>query len=524
MVEQVRNESLRQPVTLTRLTPEQIVDMAVNSGYGPTTVRCHGYNLRDGNVLTAANFVNGDPLVSPIGSYTGIGDMVTADGDAYLATLPVAAAGRHGHILTLPLMPGLLNLYEQQGITDSAANLASRLHIVNPQVTAGQVLGHPYTNPIHLLEKTGKRFDSDMLFAATFPTEETKKAAIRLGLRPVQESHQRLATKSLLHQKAVEYGIKMLEGHVINTPEQVVQAAEFFASHHTGKIWFKIPFASGGDGVFAYDGEMTPEAFRQQINRLRHIFSAAFKTGDFDGMTVNDAWPPGNIAPSSGVLVEWDAQDQYEKLTGRPCKIQNCSNVLITDKSHHSVIAGEFEQITTNGAFVGSRSIRHRDDEIDQIDQNNRGIVGFATTELNHYGILGTDYIIVRNAETDEVLGVNVLEINLRDSISYNAQAAAANVYHRHNSFGSFINTNLRFSEPITSLNQLRHLTTLNSHSLLDGDMEKGMLVPIAVRTLFQEKPDGNTIPVAPSPVVKCVIVGQNSQQCAQIREQLRQK
>ena len=115
-----------------RLNHEQIIQRGVNNGFGSVTARCHGMSQNGFDHVVVRNFITGDPRVSPI---------TDPQGDVYLSYLAVSASERYERPISFPMLPGLLEIYEQHGLIPSVKEMLDRIIIVNPQFKNNEIKG-----------------------------------------------------------------------------------------------------------------------------------------------------------------------------------------------------------------------------------------------------------------------------------------------------------------------------------------------------------------------------------------------
>ncbi|OGK24141.1 hypothetical protein A2954_03995 [Candidatus Roizmanbacteria bacterium RIFCSPLOWO2_01_FULL_37_12] len=489
-----------------RLNHEQIIQRGVNNGFGSVTARCHGMSQNGFDHVVVRNFITGDPRVSPI---------TDPQGDVYLSYLAVSASERYERPISFPMLPGLLEIYEQHGLIPSVKEMLDRIIIVNPQFKNNEIKGHPFTDPVVLALQQFNHLGPG-IFSATFPTVDTIKSARSLGLEIIQSADLINANKAHLREYSKRYGISMIFGNVIRKTDDIYKTLEDLQRRNSGKVWLKIPFASGGDGVKSYQGIMSEQRLLQAIKEFRFLLKRAFEVAEFENTGISHLWPEDSLTPFGGLVLEQDVFDAY----GKEFDITICSNALEIGFDGTVTDLGDFKQITVDGAYMGSRPIQLSEEAKLLVDANNIGTAKYVTNELNHYGIIGTDYALVVHRPTGRTEAALELEINQRDPISWDAQQAALKVFRRYGKVGSFINTNLVFPENITTIDQLKRFTSLNGHSFLDGKIESGMVIPIAVRSIFTQI-NGAVEPIFESPVAKCIIVAENSDHCSQIRSML---
>lgn len=499
---------------VSRVPQPELIKRLATYGFEQITAECLGIDLSSKPpIVGVRNFINGDPHVGLIPS---------PKGDAYLEGLVIPTLGENARAISFPPMPGLLKLYEEQGIISKSADEFRALNLiqVEPDVrpVGEDIMGHPYLNPLARLGQ--KVIDNGSPFVATFPTEEAKAQARQLGFDPIQETEQVRANKVSLHTFAKEYKIPMFDSWVLGENiNQLDGVLGEINSKGIKSVWIKVDNTSGGDGVNRYQGEMTLEAITAYLRSVRTKLAKGMKLSEYAEMkSIDEYWPSEMGIPRDGLIFERDAQDQFP---GK--KVRICSNALEVHKDGKVLVHGDFEQLFEpgdGGAYLGSSPISFDAETTKKLDIINGSIAKMANEKFNFAGVMGVDYIVIED-QTGKVEDIRVIEGNYRDPISFSANTAAAKVAYRHGvEQYSFINSNLTFDILIHNVDQLRAKTTLpDGKSLLDGSIETGMIVPLAPRSLF----DSNGNCLYESPVVKCIVMGRNADHCKSLLEQLKQ-
>jgi hypothetical protein len=500
---------------VSRLPQKELAPRLARLGFEGITAQCLGLDPSQmPAIIGTRNFINGDPQVGLVPS---------PKDDAYLAGLVISTLGDDAVALSFPPMPGLLELYTRQGIIFKPADAFRRENLitVEPDVIEvdGNIMGNPHLNPVALAVAQGKIVDGNHALVATFPTDEAKAHARQIGLNPIQETEQGKANKVSLHTNAKEYGIPMFDSYVLDKNiDQLNDVVAELAQNGVKSVWLKIDNTSGGDGVRKYTGPMTYEGITKFLAEIRGNFEATMHLSEYENVkSIEDFWPSDMGIPKDGLIIERDGQDQFP---GK--KVRICSNAMEVRQNGQVVVHGDFEQLFepgANGAYLGSKPTTFDAETTARLDKINGDIARLAAEKFNFAGVMGVDYVVIED-ENGHVEDIRVLEGNFRDPISFSANTAAAKVAEAQGTESySFINTNLTFEVNITSMEDLRSVTTLaDGTCLLDGTPETGMVVPLATRSLFHE--DGSV--AYESPVVKFIVMGANEDHCLSILGSLR--
>ena len=420
-----------------------------------------------GQIINAANFT-ALPVEQRYGDhYLGqLSPLVTGEGELALLSSPLPGhmeflgkLGFPGKVFAMPHMQHSGDLYDADPLTTLTRLLPEGGTLHNGDTA------HRYAlNPV-------------------FVTPEVVRRGRQVGIETldIPDSTQ-TNDKARLRDHAREFGIRMFDGHVYSgeiTEDMTAAILERFESYPKG-VWIKLGQGSGGDSVFHVD-QLTEDSLRQtlQYARKNHIASVGGNA---------DSWPESHIAPvTDRLVIEADARN-----VARNQEIVSLGSNLVVD----GTMVGAFEQITDNGAFVGSRTVRLTPAQEELLTRQ----VVAATNYMESIGFpypFGMDYIFYENQQG--VLQIGILEINARLPISGYAWWTAQRL-----GVEGFYNSNVTLPAPVSDFSQVEEMLTLPSGENLLFDSRRGWgIVPAAFRT----------IPGTSSPHAKFFLMGSDEEQ-----------
>lgn len=514
-IEQKRYPEIIQPLPVERMPAGLRAFMlarygigGLNNSYMPTP------DLR-GAVYRATNF-------TPDQDATITCDL---EGDTYLNMLAACAIGEQERAVTLRLIPGLREYYERMGLLQPGQLIEVDATISYDQTDNPQVKPFPNGDVITQLANAGVKFDQSVLFSLTFATEQTREALKAMNAEVMQQTDHNIATKAHLHEHAAQYGIPMCKGMVVHTPADIGTLLEKFGNVEKG-VWRKLVKSSGGDGTDKIT-QMTVETVTQSIQKAVDLLQTALEINDYSALSLNDLVNDEGI-PHEGLVFEIDAANYIPE--GTSGNVLICSNMIVIGEEKVQVL-NDYVQDTRDGVYYGSRPLTLTPAEKQMVDQHMGAIGRYGINELQHQGIAGIDYaLIYQDVEVDgeiqkKLIDVRILEVNWRDPISGNAQQVMDHIRLLHDridmqqqseyGMGTFLNVNFELPEDIRTFEDIEKWI---GRDLLYGSISKGMVIPIACRTITSG--DEQIV----SSKFKGLIIGEDEEQVNRIKIELQSR
>lgn len=465
---------------------------------GISCMSAHGLSTANLPIVVCNSFVTGEdgPGLLPKNL------LPSPEGDAYLNFSAIPTLGDGETALTLTVQPGIIEYYRQAGIIPSSASVIE----VNPSLGTRKLFGYPFTDPVSLL-RTNLGFESGY-FIATFPLESCKLVARRHGLETVQSYDvATLNDKAAFREASQASGYSMLPGIVLNSLEDLNR----FSINKGATYWLKLAHGSGGDLVQRIEN-FTNEALGQAIKCIRASVANAYSSSEFKHSTLEDFWPHNSVLPiGSRLVLESDVS-----ACGIPI-LNGSQNILL----HHGgkfEIVDTFRQVTSpSGSYIGSQKIT-ADDLSPQLTyairtQTNK-IAAYAHS-LGYRGLLGFDFFVTGTWDAPEVF---CIELNGRPTMS----SVPALVAKKLPMLPEFLNVNIAAPSPILNYTDFREVVTLNGIDYSDISNSSGyVIIPLALRSLYQRSLDGNLECIHESNRAKVLVSGVSSQGCLDLIERL---
>lgn len=452
---------------------------------GHTFLESHGLS---GVPVVTLNYVNPDHrLVLPY-----------PDGDWYLRNTAVPAVKSGETVICNTLIKGLMSYYERMSLVDDSR---AQIMQVDPRPN-GVVYGYPATDPLARLDASFFRGNSSYL-ASTFYGEQVLDQVRRLDLEPLQRPDSILTNnKAQLRRFAPEFGYSMLPGVLIESRDDIYEAAESF-QHLSSGVWVKFPAGSGGDLV-RYCPNPTRSLIEGAIGNIRSAVLGSFDQGQFN-VTGQNFWPEESLAPNNlPIIVEADARNLGDVLI-------NGSTQFVTNQGGEIALIGHFQQMTTGeGEYLGNRPYLIKDEQIKSaIEGQVERVARYNIQQNGYFGIQGADWFLLRDAEGR--FQVRVVELNSRPTANTPPVIIARKLGMNH-----WVNTNVYTDRLIRSF--VDYADIVGKELTYGEGPGGGLVVPQAFRTLVF----GDTI--IPSPNFKALILGSSDVQCDEIMHKLIQK
>ncbi len=444
-----------------------------------------------GNPVVTLNFVNPDHRLT----------LPFPDGDWYLRNTAVPAVRDGETVLCTTLIPGLQEYYREVGLVSDGSHIVE----VEPSLDKKGTLGYPFTDPLAGI--SGKvRLGSDGLgetsyLVPTYTNVQTESQAASIGLGSIDRVDSVVTNnKASLRRDADKYGIPMLDGSVVESDTELVDAVKKYGSLEHG-VWLKFATGSGGDLVYRVKN-VSERSLRNGIHAMRGSIARAFTQGEF-AVSAQDFWPQGEFAPAElPLVIESDARNEGKVL-------MNGSNHFVTNKDGSVQILNQFEQLLTDeGEYLGSRTFSPEGDVKQKLEDATMRAAEYNMSENSFYGIQGIDWFLMEDKNGDTQ--VKVVELNSRPIVSTLPVIVSEKVGAPH-----WINTNVYTDTDVFDINDYIDIV---GRDLAFGNSEHGIVIPQAFRTLVTRSE------VRPSPNFKILIMGDTPEKCAEIVDRLKQR
>lgn len=483
---------------------------------GLNIARAHGIT-DDRPVLTAINFAASHQ----------VGPLPAPSADQYLQNSAVPAARRGEIPITLTLQEGLLSYYRGNSphgrLSFQLLEPDQRVIEVNPEVGPGTVLGYPYVDALTCARRQPELFQGleDAVAVAAFPTKHFRDS-IPSNLQAVQSFDPAPANdKSRFREGVAQRGVTIVPGIHAEHASDLDSAVTQF--HSASRVWLKVP-GSGGDLVLPIPGPVTREALLQGIERLRAEVGKAFQANHYD-LALDAYWPEDRVAPlGTKLVIEQDLRDMGKVL------MNGGISVAIDRHGRYSALR-TFRQIVdpSTGEFRGGAAVDVRtenDPVVLDLFRNNRGgglerlhaqlqgVASHVAEDLNFCGVWGADFWLVEHADGE--VHPYWCELNGRPTMNYIPWTIAEKLGP-----GAFVNVNIWCAHQLHSIADLERAV---GAELLYGDPDRGLVVPIAMRSIQLREPDGALRVVLPSNAAKILVCGRDMNMVDGILEQLHQR
>lgn len=467
---------------------------------GKTLLRLHGVE-REMDVVVLHNFTPG---------YSDReGRMLTAIipepyGDNYLNGLSAMALAQGERTFCLPLLPGSVELYEREGVLNGGV-----VHELPYDAAKSYTRGFPDSDVVSALEENQIDLSEFAVFFA-FPTEYARQQVNSLGGLTLQDSDPRLTNnKADFREAADRYGFRVAPGMTITTLDDISRAVNFLEGEDTA--WLKLCRGSGGDLVIKLRGPIEEEELIDGIARLYVSTREAFAKNSFSSTAEEYFWPEGASFPRDGTII-------LEKNAGK-IAVNGSSLVLISDDGRYC-IPSYFEQMTENGAYLGSRPYTPPEEVREQLQEQTEKIARYAF-DRGIRGIVGTDFLVI---EEGEELSVVNIELNGRPPISSTAFMLGEKMREIHG-HTDWININAYAPGKIYNIEDFEAVFRGLEE---DGiSQEDGLVTPQAFRTQYS-RAEGDENYLADdshaSNAVKILISGRGKESCQRVLEVLRSR
>lgn len=295
----------------------------------------------------------------------------------------------------------------------------------------------------------------------------------------------------------------------ITSLDDVRTAVEYLKGEETA--WLKLCRGSGGDLVIKLRGPVGEEELTEGIARLHVSTREAFTKNSFSKSAAENFWPEDEVFPRDGTII-------LEKNAGK-ISVNGSSLVLISDDGRFH-IPSYFEQMTENGAYLGSRPYLLPAEVAEQLHEQTQKIARYAY-ERGVRGIVGTDFLVI---EEGAGLSVVNIELNGRPPISSTAYMLGEKMREIHG-HTDWININAHAPSKLYTLEDFEAIFRgLEEEGISCTD---GLVTPQAFRTQYSRMWDGRSYlseDSHASNAVKVLISGRSSESCQRVLEVLKSR
>lgn len=428
--------------------------------------------------------------------------------DAYLEGLPacVLAPECNEKLLTLTLAPDLLSYYKDIGLSVRKEDVVE----VNPRHWNDDGRwGYPNTNSLVQMRRAVKKEKSkspfrDGIYVPAFTSIHTTSLAEEIGLFSTMQHTTRVDArpndKEHFRRYDKKYGYNVLPGVHVDSEE----ALQTVGLLYTGSpAWLKLSKSSGGDGI-CYIQNLNLETLRDKVDVLKGRVMQSFRNNRFTRSLRESVWKPGDALPNPEHLRL--VLEVHAPVLGPT--LVNGSSVMVVS---HPEIFGQppeitvpylFEQLTgPEGQFRGSRTYTPDDELKALIMEQHVKVATYLANELNYFGIVGLDFMVVIESGEPKVY---CMEVNARAPVSAVPRMLmyrlGAKCMHQQN---------VSCPNTIASVADFEMLFQHEEFNPIRGtprgtiDLERGIIVPLALKTMFSRDSTGHTHIMRPSNELK---------------------
>ena len=476
---------------------------------GESVVRANGYEINERPIVVVQNFL------PSLRSKGGFPIQIDSEPDDNKSTnhLAVPCLGDNEIALTTTLPPGLLRYYEERGLISSADQVVS----FNGDLGRKRGVGFPHFDPVTLALKEGCDLGSGY-FASAFTSDYIREQASDLGLLPVQQSDSFLTNDKVgFGTFAPVYGYSCCPRVVLKSSSDIDLAIERFAH---APVWVKYSHAFGGDLLMKVDAPLTSEKLLGAIQRMYRSVKHAAEVNDYSGASVEDLWPQGSLLPRcGGISVDLDAR--YIDGFTTPGKVLAVgSNLMQINSDHSSNIEAYFEQIIgPAGDFWGSCAFdpaRKFGPFIKaELDRQFKAIAKYACEQLNLFGIVGVDFMIIERA--DGHIRPVMIELNGRPPLS-----ACSHIVGTEKLKAPFwISRYMWAPHDLRSAADFEAAVTVDGTNYARTSTDEGAVIPMYLASVTQEDRRGNASVVIAKNWAQILVAGNTKKDCDEIFRKL---
>jgi hypothetical protein len=472
---------------------------------GGTVVQANGYDCGDTPIVVVQNFIPSlrEPGGMPIQINPG------PHADKSLNHLSVPSLADNEIALTTPLPLGMLEYYEERGL------LASRDRVISVPVDDSSVAHHgfPHFDPLSLA--VSRRLElGGVFFVSAFTSRFIRSQAEQLGLKPVQMSDSFITNDKVGFGMWSEYyGYSACPRIVVTSANDVERAASRFRN---SPVWVKFSHAFGGDLLFKCEAPLNSSQILGCIERMYKAVGLASKVNQYGGMSMDELWAPGDIAPRcGGIVIEQDAR--YMRSQSSPGKVLcTGSNLMEVHSDGSCRVKGYFEQIIgAAGEFLGSAAF----DPLErfgpcmkaELDRQFGAIGRYCDERLQLQGIVGIDFMIIEDSN-GEIRPV-MIELNGRPPVS----AFSHIVGTQKLSAPYWVSRCVSGPSTLESAGDFERLVTVGSTNYARTDWKTGAVIPMCLATVSNHGDNGSTSVLSPSPRAQVLVAGESQAHCDEI-------
>lgn len=473
-------------------------------GLGESTIAGHGYPVEGRRIVVTHNYTSAERLDDGILGPYHVAPMPYLDFP--MSAYPVVAATASEDVLCLTLSPGFEAYHRAIGLLSPH----SRIYQVDPQVAGGVPevpLGFPYTDPVSCA--IGKlHLPDNPLVVASFPGNYVAEQFAAMGGELVQRSSPSACNdKGRFRAAAERYGYLVAPGRELRKESDLLDVVAQFRDAQ--KVWVKLAHGAGGDFVRPVKGPVTVGRLLEVVDSFRQSVDAAFEQGAFSPGARAWYWPHDSFAPAhSTMFVEQDLNELGTVVLSGSCVMRVAADGRIDIPAYFGQTTGPL------GDFRESCPVQLPPELREYLDGEVRKVGTFAREELGLYGTMGADLIVVQRP--DGALRAYFVELNGRPPNSGIALIVAEKLGARY-----WANLELHTTNPADTMEQVERLLTIDGYNYARGDLERGMVVPTLLKSMFDS--EGNLLRSADGSFRVLIASNQSQDHCRAIVEKLGQ-
>lgn len=472
---------------------------------GGAVVEANGYERADAPIVVLQNFI--PSLREPGGMPLQIAP--EPDYDKCTNHLSVPSLGPNEVALTTPLPEGLIEYYMDRGLLSSGDKVVS----VSVDDSSLACRGFPHFDPLSLAvsEKTdlGKGF-----FVSAFTSRFVRSQAEQLGLTPVQMSDSFITNDKVGFGMWAEYfGYTPCPRVVVKSVSDVERAAQQFKN---SPVWVKFSHAFGGDLLFKCEPPLRPTEILGCIERMYKAVSIASQVNQYGGVSLDELWPPGDVAPRcGGIVIEQDARYMGSR-TSPGTILCTGSNLMEVRNDGSSIVRGYFEQIMgPAGEFLGSAAFdpmeRFGPSMKGELDRQFDAIGRYCDEKLQLRGLVGVDFMIIEDSNGD--VRPVMVELNGRPPVS----AFSHIVGTQKLKAPYWISRYVWAHNYVESASDFEELVTVGRTNYARSSWMTGAVIPMCLSTVSTHGSHGKNRVVSPSERAQVLVVGESKSHCEEI-------
>lgn len=384
---------------------------------------------------------------------------------------------------------------------NSLGLLASNIEVIEVSHPS-DVLGFP-CDPLTIAHDAGITFPNRPAFISTLPTAYTEKLAHRMGLAVAQSPHGlRSNNKAEFLDASARYGYPVFDSITLKSEADIAEVARRWGASPHGVV-MRLSHGAGGDTVRFPKGDEA--SLRAELGALRKVCEQGFAAARFPDGALERYWPADSLLPRlSSVTIS-----QHRADIGR--EVLNGSNTIIVRKDGSVEIPHYYKQVTENGIFLGSRPVYFHPSVKAAIDEQMMKVARYCREELNVFGVVGVDFMLVETP--DGKLKLFLYELNGRPSASATAQVVADKLGARQ-----FIQGTANHKERgLNTIEDARAAINACGKDYFGGLADGSRVVVTTLRSRWGRDGNGDPTLLFPANAMKILIIGETMNRCREI-------